>query len=156
MKSTSGCPQLPLTTRTKIRIYKTVIRPILMYAQMWTITFREEKLLVTEKKITGKILGLKIIERVKHNLEMVWLVAPNIEEAKTKDPPPYRIVAYRKRISEPRLAADLTACPDTDGRILCTWPTRAPSRKLSGSYAGHAALALSSVGDRGTVQNLQL
>ncbi|KAI5642211.1 reverse transcriptase (RNA-dependent DNA polymerase) domain-containing protein [Phthorimaea operculella] len=42
-----------ISRRTKIRVYKTVIRPILMYGcEAWTLTLKEEnKLLVAERKI---------------------------------------------------------------------------------------------------------
>lgn len=48
-----------LSRRTKIGIYKTVIRPILMYGcEAWTLTQKEEnKLLVTERKVLRKMLG---------------------------------------------------------------------------------------------------
>ncbi|XP_063530751.1 uncharacterized protein LOC134741787 [Cydia strobilella] len=48
-----------LSKNTKLRIYKTVIRPILMYGcETWTLTLKEEsKLLVAERRILRKILG---------------------------------------------------------------------------------------------------
>ncbi|XP_073952650.1 uncharacterized protein [Choristoneura fumiferana] len=48
-----------LRRRTKIRVYKTVIRPILMYGcEAWTLMLKEEnKLLVAERRILRKILG---------------------------------------------------------------------------------------------------
>lgn len=48
-----------LSRRTKIRIYKTLVRPILLYGcEAWTLTQKEEaKLLVTERKVLRKILG---------------------------------------------------------------------------------------------------
>ncbi|KAI5646743.1 hypothetical protein NE865_00998 [Phthorimaea operculella] len=74
-----------LSRRTKIRIYKTVIRPILMYGcETWTLTLKEEnKLLVAERKILRKILGpVKNLDgsyRVRKNAEIEDLVAePNI------------------------------------------------------------------------------
>ncbi|XP_037870365.1 uncharacterized protein LOC119629250 [Bombyx mori] len=48
-----------LSRFTKIRIYKTVVRPILLYGcEAWSLTQKEEaKLLVTERKVLRKILG---------------------------------------------------------------------------------------------------
>ncbi|CAG9130045.1 unnamed protein product [Plutella xylostella] len=48
-----------LSRNTKLRIYKTVIRPILMYGcEAWTLTQKEEsKLLVAERKVLRKIFG---------------------------------------------------------------------------------------------------
>nr|XP_037874344.1 uncharacterized protein LOC119630097 [Bombyx mori] len=50
-----------LSRRTKIRIYKTVVRPILLYGcEAWTLTQKEEaKLLVTERKVLRKITSSK-------------------------------------------------------------------------------------------------
>lgn len=45
-----------LSRRTEIRIYKSIIRPILMYrCEAWTLTYKKEIVLVTER--FGKILG---------------------------------------------------------------------------------------------------
>ncbi|KAG7311679.1 hypothetical protein JYU34_002732 [Plutella xylostella] len=48
-----------LSRNTKLRIYKTVIRPILMYGcEAWTLTQKEEsQLLVAERKVLRKIFG---------------------------------------------------------------------------------------------------
>ncbi|KAJ0179056.1 hypothetical protein K1T71_005831 [Dendrolimus kikuchii] len=74
-----------LSRKTKIRVYKTVIRPILMYGcEAWTLTLKEEnQLLVTERKVLRKILGPTIKEdgswRVRTNSEIEDLMAePNI------------------------------------------------------------------------------
>ncbi|KAI5633037.1 hypothetical protein NE865_14255 [Phthorimaea operculella] len=74
-----------ISRRTKIRVYKTVIRPILMYGcEAWTLTLKEEnKLLVAERKIFRKILGPTQREdgtwRSRKNLEMEQLISePNI------------------------------------------------------------------------------
>ncbi|XP_013173707.1 PREDICTED: uncharacterized protein LOC106122315 [Papilio xuthus] len=74
-----------LSRRTKIRIYKTVIRPILLYGcETWTLTLKEEeKLLVAERKIMRKILGPTLREdgswRTRYNAEIETLVGePNI------------------------------------------------------------------------------
>lgn len=74
-----------LSRSTKIRIYKTVIRPILMYGcETWTLTLKEEnKLLVAERKILRKILGPTIGEdgewRQRYNREIENIVSePNI------------------------------------------------------------------------------
>ncbi|KAI5637686.1 hypothetical protein NE865_08080 [Phthorimaea operculella] len=64
-----------ISRRTKVRIYKTVIRPILMYGcETWTLTLKEEeKLLVAERKILRKILG-----PVK-NEDGIWRIRKNKE-----------------------------------------------------------------------------
>ncbi|XP_075979935.1 uncharacterized protein LOC142979060 [Anticarsia gemmatalis] len=74
-----------LSRSTKIRIYKTVIRPILMYGcEAWTLTQKEEnKLLVAERKVLRKILGPVQRPdgswRIRKNAEIEELVAnPNI------------------------------------------------------------------------------
>lgn len=74
-----------LSRSTKIRIYKTVIRPILMYGcEAWTLTLKEEnRLLVAERKILRKILGFVLrpdgSRRVLKNAEIEELVCqPNI------------------------------------------------------------------------------
>lgn len=74
-----------ISRRTKIRIYKTVIRPILMYGcEAWTLTLKEEnKLLVAERKILRKILGpTREVDgtwRIRKNQEIEDLVGePNI------------------------------------------------------------------------------
>ncbi|CAG9118642.1 unnamed protein product [Plutella xylostella] len=74
-----------LSRKTKIRIYKTVIRPILMYgSEAWTLTLKEEnKLLVAERKVMRKMLGPTRREdgswRVRKNQEMEDLISePNI------------------------------------------------------------------------------
>ncbi|XP_061715485.1 uncharacterized protein LOC133523771 [Cydia pomonella] len=74
-----------LSKNIKIRIYKTVIRPILMYGcETWTLTLKEEnKLLVTERRILRKILGPVRREdgslRLRKNVEIEDLMAtPNI------------------------------------------------------------------------------
>ncbi|XP_063380350.1 esterase B1-like [Cydia fagiglandana] len=80
-----------LSRHTKLRIYKTVIRPILMYGcEAWTLTLKEENsLLVTERKVLRKILGP--VKRddgswtIRKNAEIEHLIAePNIIEL-TKD-----------------------------------------------------------------------
>lgn len=74
-----------ISRKTKIRIYKTVIRPILMYGcEAWTLTQKEEtKLLVTERKIFRKILGPVRRDdgtwRVRKNQEIEDIISePNI------------------------------------------------------------------------------
>ncbi|XP_063529640.1 uncharacterized protein LOC134740914 [Cydia strobilella] len=74
-----------ISRSTKIRVYKTVIRPILVYGcEAWTLTLKEEnKLLVAERKIFRRILGPIRREvgswRVRKNLEVEELVGePNI------------------------------------------------------------------------------
>ncbi|KAG7296948.1 hypothetical protein JYU34_019852 [Plutella xylostella] len=74
-----------LSRSTKLRIYKTIIRPILMYGcEAWTLTLKEEnKLLVAERKILRKILGQKQRSdgswRILKNAEIEELVeGPNI------------------------------------------------------------------------------
>ncbi|KAG7309934.1 hypothetical protein JYU34_004449 [Plutella xylostella] len=74
-----------LSRKTKIRIYKTVIRPILMYgSEAWTLTLKEEnKLLVAERKVMRKMLGPTRREdgswRVRKNQEIEDLISePNI------------------------------------------------------------------------------
>ncbi|KAI5635541.1 hypothetical protein NE865_11715 [Phthorimaea operculella] len=74
-----------ISRKTKIRVYKTVIRPILMYeCEAWTLTLKEEnKLLVAERKIYRKMLGPTRRDdgswRVRKNRELEELVAePNI------------------------------------------------------------------------------
>ncbi|KAI5635421.1 guanylate kinase domain-containing protein [Phthorimaea operculella] len=74
-----------ISRKTKIRVYKTVIRPILMYGcEAWTLTQKEEnKLLVAERKIYRKMLGPTRRDdgswRVRKNRELEELVAePNI------------------------------------------------------------------------------
>ncbi|KAI5639582.1 reverse transcriptase (RNA-dependent DNA polymerase) domain-containing protein [Phthorimaea operculella] len=64
-----------ISRRTKVRIYKTVIRPILMYGcETWTLTLKEEEnLLVAERKILRKILG-----PVK-NEDGIWRIRKNKE-----------------------------------------------------------------------------
>ena len=74
-----------LSRSTKIRIYKTVVRPILMYGcEAWTLTLKEEdRLLVAERKILRKIFGpIQRSDgswRVRKNAEIEELLAaPNI------------------------------------------------------------------------------
>ena len=74
-----------LLSRNTKQIYKTVIRPILMYGcEAWTLTQKEEyRLLVAERKVLRKILGpVKRDDgtwRIRKNLEIQELVAePNI------------------------------------------------------------------------------
>jgi hypothetical protein len=74
-----------LSRNTKIRIYKTVIRPILMYGcEIWALTLKEEnRLLVTERRILRKILGPAKKEdggwRMRKNREIEEMVnEPNI------------------------------------------------------------------------------
>ncbi|XP_073956550.1 uncharacterized protein [Choristoneura fumiferana] len=68
-----------------MRVYKTVIRPVLMYGcEAWTLTLKEEnKLLVAERKIYRKILGpTRQVDgawRVRRNVDVEDLVGePNI------------------------------------------------------------------------------
>lgn len=73
-----------LSTHTKIRIYKTVIRPILLYgAESWTMDKATERKLITfENKILRKVFGPTNengIWRIKHNKEIRDLFgAPDI------------------------------------------------------------------------------
>lgn len=48
-----------LSRKIRIRIYKTLIRPILMYgSKVWTLSLKEEnRLLVADRKVLWKILG---------------------------------------------------------------------------------------------------
>lgn len=64
-----------LSRRTKIRIYKTVIRPILLYGcEAWTLTLKEEnKLLVAERNLLRKILGPT------HRPDGSWRIWKNVE-----------------------------------------------------------------------------
>jgi len=62
-----------LSRKTKIRIYKTIIRPILLYgAETWVLNKREEKaIIVFENKVLRKIFGPTFEEgewRKKHSL----------------------------------------------------------------------------------------
>ncbi|KAI8435497.1 hypothetical protein MSG28_003794 [Choristoneura fumiferana] len=74
-----------LSRNTKLRIYKTVVRPVLMYGcEAWTLTHKEEyQLLVAERKVLRKILGpVKRDDgswRIRKKREIQELVAePNI------------------------------------------------------------------------------
>ena len=75
-----------LSKNVKVRIYKTVILPVLLYGcETWTLTLREEyRLRVFENKVLRKIFGAKWDEvtgewRKLHNTELHALYSsPNI------------------------------------------------------------------------------
>ncbi|KAJ4448527.1 hypothetical protein ANN_10545 [Periplaneta americana] len=76
-KSGGCCSVALLSKNLKVRIYKTVILPVVLYGcETWTLTLREElRLRVFEKKVLRKIFGAKRDEvtgewRKLHNTEL--------------------------------------------------------------------------------------
>jgi hypothetical protein len=66
-----------LSSNVKVRIYKTIILPVLFYGcETWSLTLREEhRLRVIENRVLGRIFGPKRVEvtgewRKLHNEEL--------------------------------------------------------------------------------------
>ncbi|KAJ4450954.1 hypothetical protein ANN_02389 [Periplaneta americana] len=135
--ATRGGTTSLLSKNLKVRIYKTVILPVVLYGcETWTLTLREEhRLRVFENKALRKIFGAKRDEvteewRKLHNAELHALysspdIIRNIKSRRLRWAGHVALMgesrnAYRVLVGRPE-EKDLCGRRDVDGRIILKW-----------------------------------